>query len=181
MAQVSGMKLSLGISPARPPASRLHNPYQWMESFLPPALSQPYFFLDLKVICSHPVWGLWRELERAAGSPQVWTLPISEGKPREEAMGEGRGGGWQRDMDVHRGPRPTFIHDIVHKWCVPGWENKKACSAYLNHIAVVFPGQQGCFFFFFFFVEERQKQKWRNQTRVVVVLPSERLYMLHAW
>lgn len=64
--------------------------------------------------------------------------------------------------------RPSFTI-LYTNGVLLGCENKKACSAYLNHIAAVFPGQQVCL-----------EQKWRNQARVVVVLLSERLYMLHA-
>lgn len=44
---------------------------------------------------------------------------------REEAMGEGRGRQWQRDMEVHRGSGLTFIHNIVHRWSAPGMREQK--------------------------------------------------------
>lgn len=82
-----------------------------------PSYSAPtiFFSLDLKVICSHPVWGLWLEPQRAVGPPQVWVLPISKGWGR----------GWQRDMYVHCGPRLTFIHNTVHRWSAPGIRKRK--------------------------------------------------------
>ena len=94
MAQVSGMKLSLGISPS--PGTCQQAPQSLaVDGELSPSYSVPsiFFPLDLKVICSHPVWGLWRELQRAASPPQVWELPISKGRLGEEAEGDGWGRG----------------------------------------------------------------------------------------
>lgn len=52
-------------------------------------------------------------------------LLISKGRLGEEAVGEGQGGRWQRDTEVHCGLRLTFIHIIVHRWNPPGSGKQK--------------------------------------------------------
>lgn len=64
-----------------------------MEGFLPPA---PlflnlfiYFSLDGKVICSHPVWGLWREF----GETSRLATGVSAADKRRERQERWRIGG----------------------------------------------------------------------------------------
>lgn len=72
-----------GHLPAAPPPPIPSSGWRAFSLLLCP---RPSFFCDLKVICCHSVWGLWREEARAASPPQVWALPIStrEGWERSE-------------------------------------------------------------------------------------------------
>ncbi len=121
MAQVSGMKLSLGISPARPPASQTPSPWQWMKSFLPPTLSLPHFFLGLKGYlqpsCLGPLARVGEHIQLATG--------VSVADKRRGAVVEGRDRGWWRDTQVHHGLRLTFIQSIVQRWKAPGTREQK--------------------------------------------------------
>lgn len=120
------------------------------------------FFLDEKVICSHPVWGLWWELERAAGSPQVWALPISKGRPggRRQWVRGGADGGkeiWRSIMARDWHSFTILYTDGV----LLGWENKKDCSAYVSHRAVIFPYLARLLYF----KGEREWERQRNRQR----------------
>lgn len=115
VAQVSGMKLSLGISPARPPASSSHNPSQWMQSSLPPTLSLPHFFFFgfkgyLQPSCLGPLARVWESSLFATG--------VSAADKRREALrgGGGQGAG-QRVAQRYGGPSRLWT-DLHSQYCM---------------------------------------------------------------
>lgn len=80
-------------------------------------------------------------------------------------MREGRGGGWQRDMEVRHGQRPIVIHNIVHRWSAPGRREQKGLlcmakpySSNLPHLAkLLCLGRKK--------MRKRQKQTQRDKTK----------------
>lgn len=83
-----------------------------MEPPPPPRRPKRIFFsLDEKVICSHPVWGLWRELgENGRLATGVSAADKQKGTPGEAATGGKRGRRWPTDTEVYCGWGVTFSH-----------------------------------------------------------------------
>lgn len=123
MAQFWGMKPRLGISPARPLANRPCNPWLRMGSFLPPPppLSLPSCFLllgfkgYLQPSCLGP---LAIVAESGPAQPQVWAVPISEGRLGEE----GRGKEIWRSIVAQDYASSTIM---CGDWELLGWESEK--------------------------------------------------------
>lgn len=94
----------------------------WRVSPLPSPSQMWVFFSDEKVICSHPVWGLWREFgetDRLATGVRVADKQRERQERRRRVDGDGAEGIGQQprptDTEVYCGWGLTFIHQAERK------------------------------------------------------------------
>lgn len=128
---------------------------------LSPLLSHPYqpLFLDLKVICRHPVWDHWQELE--SGQP---TTGMSSADKKRMVWGGGncerldRGWWWDKGSPVLPETKRQSHHCTEVK-CF--WDGKK------QQQKNVLPGQTRCSLYYSVRHLERERQMEKPRSNFV--------------